>query len=95
MIAPADLVTLSKAIPMLLPVLRASNLPQLAAALDAHFDAANRALSLLTGQPVDVLAALGDDAWLDLLSQALDANSSDLERMAALAALSTANTSHA
>lgn len=86
-IQAADLVTLSKVVPMLLPVLRADDEAALAAALDAHFAAANQALALLTHEPVDALEMLAPMAWLDLLGAALDANSDALTRMAEIADL--------
>lgn len=86
-LAAADLVTLSKAVPMLLPVLRAADPVELAGALDTHFAAANHALALLTGRPADALALLEPMAWVDLLGAALDANSAELEQMTRLADL--------
>lgn len=83
----ADLVILSKAVPLLLPVLRAAEPLALAQAMDAHYDQVITALGLLTGQPDDVLRILPDGDLIDLLGQALDANAEALEGMARLAAL--------
>lgn len=83
----ADLVILSKAVPLLLPVLRAAEPVAMAHALDAHYDQVITALGLLTGQPDDVLRQLDEGDLIDLLGQTLGAHAEALETIARLAIL--------